>query len=108
MVQLGLSDIIPFDQPCGWNIIGTTPILACDYRKENPFLLQAGQCKTGDVIRFRAVSVEEAHRAWREANRELEELRARLAQPRPAQPVGTAYKVTVNGRTYEVQVVKHS
>lgn len=43
VVQLALSDIIPFDQPCGWNIIGSTPILACDYRKENPFLLQAGQ-----------------------------------------------------------------
>ena len=33
----------PFDQPCGWNIIGSTPLLACDYRKENPFLLKAGQ-----------------------------------------------------------------
>lgn len=43
VVQLALSDIIPFDQPCGWNIIGTTPVLACDYRKENPFLLKAGQ-----------------------------------------------------------------
>lgn len=43
VVQLGLSDIIPFDQPCGWNIIGSTPLLACDYRKENPFLLKAGQ-----------------------------------------------------------------
>lgn len=43
VVQLALSDIIPFDQPCGWNIIGTTPILACDYRKANPFLLKAGQ-----------------------------------------------------------------
>lgn len=43
VVQLGLSDIIPFDQPCGWNIIGTTPVLACDYRKEDPFLLRAGQ-----------------------------------------------------------------
>lgn len=43
VVQLGLSDIIPFPQPCGWNIIGTTPVLACDYRKENPFLLRAGQ-----------------------------------------------------------------
>lgn len=42
VVQLGLSDIIPFDQPCGWNIIGSTPLLACDYRKENPFLLKAG------------------------------------------------------------------
>ena len=43
VVQLGLSDIIPFDQPCGWNIIGSTPLLACDYRKKNPFLLKAGQ-----------------------------------------------------------------
>lgn len=43
VVQLALSDIIPFDQPCGWNIIGTTPVLACDYRKKDPFLLQAGQ-----------------------------------------------------------------
>ena len=43
VVQLALSDIIPFDQPCGWNIIGTTPSLACDYRKENPFLLKADQ-----------------------------------------------------------------
>lgn len=43
VVQLGLSDIIPFDQPCGWNIIGTTPVLACDYRKPDPFLLRAGQ-----------------------------------------------------------------
>ena len=43
VVQLALSNIIPFDQPCGWNIIGTTPVLACDYRRENPFLLKAGQ-----------------------------------------------------------------
>lgn len=43
VVQLGLSDIIPFDQPCGWNIIGATPVLAYDGRKENPFLLQSGQ-----------------------------------------------------------------
>lgn len=43
VVQLALSDIIPFEQPCGWNIIGTTPVLACDYRKKQPFLLHAGQ-----------------------------------------------------------------
>lgn len=67
-----------------------------------------GQRKTGDIIRFRAVSVEEAHRAWRETNRELAELKNRLAQPQPARPAGTVYRVTVNGRTYEVQVVKHT
>ena len=54
VVQLALSDIIPFDQPCGWNIIGSTPVLACDYRKENPFLLKAGQW-----IHHRPVSKEE-------------------------------------------------
>lgn len=43
VVQLALSNIIPFDQPCGWNIIGTTPVLVCDYRREKPFLLKAGQ-----------------------------------------------------------------
>lgn len=43
VVQLALSDIIPFDQPCGWNIIGSTPVLVCDYRKKQPFLLQSGQ-----------------------------------------------------------------
>lgn len=72
-----------------------------------------GQRKTGDVIRFQAVSVEEAHRAWRETNRELEELKANLDRPRPVQPqlvqpAGTTYKVTVNGRSYQVQVVKHT
>lgn len=72
-----------------------------------------GQRKTGDVICFQAVSVEEAHRAWRETNRELEELKANLDRPRPVQPqlvqpAGTTYKVTVNGRSYQVQVVKHT
>lgn len=43
VVQLALSDIIPFDQPCGWNIIGATPLYVCDFRKKNPFLLKAGQ-----------------------------------------------------------------
>lgn len=54
VVQLELSDIIPFEQPCGWNIIGSTPVLACDYRKKDPFLLQAGQW-----IHHRPVSKEE-------------------------------------------------
>lgn len=67
-----------------------------------------GQRKTGDVICFQAVSVEQAHRAWRDANRELEELKVRLAQPQPARSAGTSYRVTVNGRSYLVQVVKHT
>lgn len=43
IVQQEQSNIAPFDQPCGWNVIGTTPLLLCDYRHETPFLLKAGQ-----------------------------------------------------------------
>jgi len=43
VVQLNLSDLIPFDQPCGWNIIGTTPLDICDFSKEDPFLVHAGE-----------------------------------------------------------------
>ena len=41
-IQRDMSDIIPFEMPTGWNIIGITPVLACDYRKDPPFLLKAG------------------------------------------------------------------
>ena len=41
VVQLNLSDLIPFEQPCGWNIIGSTPLTICDYKKEDPFLVHA-------------------------------------------------------------------
>lgn len=43
VVQLNLSDLIPFEQPCGWNIIGSTPLAICDYKKEDPFLVHAGE-----------------------------------------------------------------
>lgn len=43
VVQQNLSDLIPFDQPCGWNIIGSTPLTICDYKKEDPFLVHAGE-----------------------------------------------------------------
>lgn len=43
VVQQNLSDLIPFDQPCGWNIIGSTPLTICDYSKEDPFLVHAGE-----------------------------------------------------------------
>lgn len=42
VVQQNLSDLIPFEQPCGWNIIGSIPVDLCDYQKEDPFLLHAG------------------------------------------------------------------
>lgn len=42
VVQLNLSDLIPFEQPCGWNIVGSTPLDICDFSKEDPFLVHAG------------------------------------------------------------------
>ena len=76
-----------------------------------------GQCKTNDVIRFQAVTVEEAHRLWKVSCQELEDLKVQLdrprpqlvvQQPQPAPSAGITYKVTVNGRSYQVQVVKHT
>lgn len=43
VVQLNLSNLIPFDQPCGWNIVGATPLTICDYTKKDPFLVHAGE-----------------------------------------------------------------
>lgn len=43
VVQREQSNITPFDQPCGWNVIGFTPLRMCDYRHPSPFLLKAGQ-----------------------------------------------------------------
>lgn len=57
VVQENLSNFIPFDQPCGWNIIGTTPLTICDYKRENPFLVQAG-----DWVKFIPVSRKEYDR----------------------------------------------
>jgi len=57
-VQRDMSDIIPFEMPTGWNVIGTTPILVCDYRRENPFLLKAGDWIRHvpiDLSRFREI-----------------------------------------------------
>lgn len=43
VAQLYQSNLIPFDQPCGWNILGMTPITICDYSKTDPFLVRAGE-----------------------------------------------------------------
>lgn len=51
VVMENLSNIIPFEQPCGWNIIGATPVIVCDYTKEDPFLVHAG-----DWVKFIPVS----------------------------------------------------
>ena len=54
VVQQNLSDLIPFDQPCGWNIIGSTPLTICDYKKEDPFLVHAGEW-----VRYKPITKEE-------------------------------------------------
>ena len=54
VVQLNLSNLIPFPQPCGWNIIGATPLTICDYTKEDPFLVHAGEW-----VRYVPVSLRE-------------------------------------------------
>lgn len=38
-----LSNLIPFDQPCGWNVVAATPLNICDYTKKDPFLVGAGE-----------------------------------------------------------------
>ena len=64
VVQLNLSDLIPFEQPCGWNIIGSTPLDICNFSKENPFLLQAG-----DWVRHVPVDEREYQRIRREVEK---------------------------------------
>lgn len=54
VAQLNLSNLIPFPQPCGWNIVGGTPLTICDYSKEDPFLVHAG-----DWIKYIPVSQRE-------------------------------------------------
>lgn len=61
VVQLNLSDLIPFDQPCGWNIIGSTPLTICDYKKEDPFLVHAGEW-----VRYKPVTQKEYDRIRKE------------------------------------------
>jgi len=43
VAQENLSNLIPFEQPCGWNIIGSTPLTICDYNRESPFLVHSGE-----------------------------------------------------------------
>lgn len=61
VVQQNLSDLIPFDQPCGWNIIGSTPLTICDYSKEDPFLVHAGEW-----IRYKPITQAEYDRIRKE------------------------------------------
>lgn len=57
-----------------------------------------GQCCPGDSIRFQAVSIDEAHRLLREQRTRLEDLKHSLNAP----PGTHTYRVSINGKTYEV------
>ena len=50
VVQRNLTNITPFSQPCGWQVIGSTPIDITDYGRDEPFLLEAG-----DRLCFKAI-----------------------------------------------------
>ena len=54
VVGENLSNLIPFDQPCGWNVVAATPLKVCDYTKEDPFLAHAG-----DWVKYQPVSRKE-------------------------------------------------
>lgn len=56
-----------------------------------------GQCKAGDVVRFQAVTLAEAHALCRERQQEMLELAARLARPAERH-----YQVTVNGEVFTI------
>ena len=57
-----------------------------------------GQCIPGDIIRFEAVSIEEAHRLLKEQKSRLEDLERSLNSP----PGTHTYRVSMNGKIYEV------
>lgn len=78
-----------------------------------------GQCKAGDRIRFRAVTVDEAQDVLAKERAQLEALEKRIAAPAPTAPAPrhdgqsavkhkppVDMKVTVNGRVYTVRVEK--
>lgn len=64
VVMENLSNLIPFEQPCGWNIIGATPLTACDYTKEDPFLIHAG-----DWVKYIPISLDEFHKIREDVSR---------------------------------------
>lgn len=61
VVQQNLSDLIPFAQPCGWNILGSTPLEICNFKKKDPFLVHAGEW-----VRYKPVTESEYNRIRKE------------------------------------------
>lgn len=57
VAQKNLTNITPFSQSCGWNILGSTPLLITDYYRKEPFFFHAG-----DWVRLKPVSKEDYDR----------------------------------------------
>lgn len=72
VVQKNLCCVLPIDSPCGWYIVGRTPLTLFDPSREEPFLLKPGQS-----LRFREISGEEFRK---------------LKDERPAEPPGAPEK----------------
>lgn len=64
VAQLNLSNLIPFGQPCGWNIVGGTPLEICDYQKEDPFVVHAGEW-----VRYVPITLREYEKIRRDVER---------------------------------------
>ena len=61
VVQTNLTNITPFHQPSGWNIIGSTPLNITDYSRDIPFFFSAG-----DRVRLKPVDKNEYDRIKKE------------------------------------------
>ena len=64
VAQQNLSNLIPFPQPCGWNILGGTPLTRCDSPTEAPRLVHAG-----DGLRALPVAAGEYQKIKRDAEK---------------------------------------
>ena len=66
-----------------------------------------GQSKEGDVLRFKAVSVEEAHEELRKIHDDFNNIRERLDSGNiNANINANYYKITVDGQAFDVSVEK--
>ncbi|CUX19375.1 5-oxoprolinase subunit PxpB [Clostridium sp. C105KSO13] len=71
VVMENQSNLIPFEQPCGWNIIGATPLTPCEYSKEDPFLIHAG-----DWVRYVPISAAEYEKIRSEVKKGIYRLKS--------------------------------
>ena len=71
VVQSNLTNITPFHQSCGWNIIGSTPINITDYSSKTPFFFSAG-----DRVRLKPIDKAEYDRIKKEQDRKVKETEA--------------------------------